>query len=83
MALAQQVEERIPAVGNRRFDLIIGCQQRLRIALAFVPKEMLPQTRRLIQMSAQDVAQPEPLEASANELAELARQLAPASFRTE
>jgi hypothetical protein len=80
MALGQQAEERVPAVGSQRLDLVTGCQQRLRIALAFFPDDMLPKTRFLTEISAQQVAQKEPLEDSAQELAEVARQLAPASF---
>ena len=84
MALAKQVEERVPAVGNQRLDLIMGCQQRLRIALAFFPEPMLPNTRLLTSTEmAPNTIQTQQLEASANELAELARQLAPASFGAE
>lgn len=84
MALAEQVEERVPAVGSQRLDLIMGCQQRLRIALAFLPEPMLPKTRLLTDPEmAPNTIQTNQLEASASELAELARQLAPASFGDE
>jgi hypothetical protein len=79
MALALQAEERVPAVGNQRIDLIAGRQRRLMIALSFFPENSLPQTRLLARGATQEVTS-STVEAAAVELAEAALKLAPASF---
>jgi hypothetical protein len=55
--LAAQAEERVPAVGNQRIDLIAGQQRRLAIALTFVPPDVfnLFATRDLAEGSVQEV----------------------------
>jgi hypothetical protein len=78
-ALANIVEERVPGVGNQLFDLIMGQQLRLQVALGFVPEEMLEETRALATGAAQQVNKTG-LEAGAAEQAEAAYALAPSAF---
>ena len=54
-ALAKVVEERIQASGAQRIDLIVGQQERLKIALGFFPMELLARTRTLAFLPVNEV----------------------------
>jgi hypothetical protein len=67
--LAAQAEERVPASGIQRLDLIAGHQRRLAIALAFVPPDVfnLFATRELTTCAGQGVT-PNAIEKATQEL---------------